>query len=70
MFCMHLTRFVVLYESKLLLFIFFFLQFDKEQDMTMAALNTMPSYNNHRLLRKQDAEKVDQININDDNEWY
>lgn len=37
------------------------MQFDKEQDMTMAALNTMPNYNNHRLLRMKDAEKVNKI---------
>lgn len=27
----------------------------------MAALNSMPNYNNHRLLRMKDAEKVNKI---------
>ncbi|XP_022179116.1 uncharacterized protein LOC111039792 [Myzus persicae] len=40
--------------------------FDKEQDMTMAALNPMPNYNNHRLLRMKDAEKVYDFDENDD----
>jgi len=29
--------------------------------MTMAALNAMPNYNNHRLLGMKDAEKVNKI---------
>lgn len=42
----------------LLNIIYFLLQFDKEQDIPMAALNPKPNYNNHRLLRMKDAEKV------------
>jgi len=41
--------------------------FDKEQDMPIAALNPMPNYNNHRLLRMKDAEKVYDFDENDDN---
>ncbi|XP_026810892.1 uncharacterized protein LOC113552289 [Rhopalosiphum maidis] len=41
--------------------------FDKEQDLPIAALNPMPNYNNHRLLRMKDAEKVYDFDENDDN---
>lgn len=30
----------------------------------MAALNPMPNYNNHCLLRMKDAEKVNRVKIN------
>lgn len=32
--------------------------------MTMTALNPMPNYNNHRLLRMKDAEKVNLVEFN------
>jgi hypothetical protein len=32
--------------------------------MPIAALNPMPNYNNHRLLRMKDAEKVNKIETN------
>ncbi|XP_050422146.1 uncharacterized protein LOC126834337 isoform X2 [Adelges cooleyi] len=41
--------------------------FDKEQDMTMAALSPKTSYNNHYLLRMKDAEKIYDFDENDDN---
>ncbi|XP_025412248.1 uncharacterized protein LOC112684793 [Sipha flava] len=40
--------------------------FDKEQDLTISALNPIPNYNSHRLLRMKDAEKIYDFDENDD----
>lgn len=53
---------VVLFKLKLIFY--FILQFDKEQNITMTALNPVPSYNSHRLLRMKDAEKVSIVQTN------
>ncbi|XP_050541162.1 uncharacterized protein LOC126905481 isoform X2 [Daktulosphaira vitifoliae] len=40
--------------------------FDKEQDKAITAISPLPSYNNHRLLRLKDAEKIYDFDENDD----